>query len=118
MKANSKALLFMLFSSVALIGTNSLQAQALAERHSQKGLSCQSCHGQAQPKAGDTVANDQCLQCHGPLEKLQAKFADKKEYNPHKNHLGDIDCVLCHKGHSQSVAYCQECHQDFKMSMR
>ncbi len=92
-------------------------AATLAERHAGYKLDCMACHS-TQPKAGDMVTNDQCMKCHGPKKTLEEKFASQKEQNPHKNHLGDVDCTLCHKGHAQSQSYCLECHQDFKMPMK
>jgi formate-dependent nitrite reductase cytochrome c552 subunit len=71
------------------------------------------------PAAGAEVANDRCLACHGPLDKLVAKtrpaqFADR---NPHESHLGDIACTTCHRGHEQSAVYCLDCHPKFQMKI-
>ncbi len=32
--------------------------------------------------------------------------------NPHLAQHGQLDCGTCHKGHSQSVNYCSQCHTD------
>jgi hypothetical protein len=72
------------------------------------------------PEKGDTVENDRCLACHGPMEKIVAKstptdFADR---NPHKSHLGEIACTVCHKAHEASVVYCLGCHRLFTMKIQ
>ncbi|WP_435546972.1 cytochrome c3 family protein [Desulfobacterium sp. N47] len=30
--------------------------------------------------------------------------------NPHKSHIGEARCTLCHKNHAQSVLDCNQCH--------
>ena len=103
--------------ALALVFTQAANAAPLADRHAAKKLPCTVCHD-GTPKAGDMVSDAKCLGCHGPRSKIEALYADKKELNPHKNHLGEIECTICHKGHSQSQAYCEQCHQDFKMPMK
>ncbi len=34
------------------------------------------------------------------------------KYNPHKTQHGEVACGQCHKGHSQSVNYCTQCHAE------
>ncbi|HBL25170.1 MAG TPA: hypothetical protein DDZ40_13815, partial [Deltaproteobacteria bacterium] len=43
---------------------------------------------------------------------------DFPDRNPHKSHLGTIDCVVCHKAHQSSKAYCLDCHKNFNMKIR
>lgn len=85
--------------------------------HGKANIMCGGCHGNAMAKEGDTVENSRCLACHGPMEALAARSAPKDfpDRNPHKSHLGEINCTVCHKGHSESKAYCLECHKAFKM---
>jgi hypothetical protein len=76
--------------------------------HGKGSVSCSGCHGSALPEKGDTVDNERCLACHGPIERIVAittpkDFADR---NPHKSHLGEIACTVCHKAHEPSVVYC------------
>jgi hypothetical protein len=87
--------------------------------HAKKDIDCMGCHGESLPKEGDTVENDRCLLCHGPLDKLEAKTAPKDfpDRNPHKSHLGEIACTVCHHAHSASRVYCLECHKTFKMKL-
>ncbi len=87
--------------------------------HSRKDVTCQACHGKNMPSLGDTVESSRCLICHGPMEDLikkttPAEFADR---NPHNSHLGEIECNVCHYAHSESKAYCLECHPKFEMTM-
>lgn len=87
--------------------------------HGKKNVDCGGCHGTQLPVLGDTVENDRCLACHGSLENLVAKTAPKDfpDRNPHKSHLGDINCTVCHKTHEPSKVYCLECHPKFQMQI-
>lgn len=88
--------------------------------HAKANIVCAGCHGKDLPKADDTVENVRCLVCHGPMEQLAQKTEPKdfKDRNPHKSHLGDIACTVCHKGHAESKVYCLECHQKFNMKIK
>ncbi len=90
-----------------------------AKLHANRGVACSSCHGKALPKPDDTVENARCLTCHGPLEKLASKTEPKdfKDRNPHKSHLGEIACTVCHKAHGPSKVYCLDCHTKFQMKI-
>lgn len=88
-------------------------------RHAQAGVVCAGCHGKDIPKSDDTVENQRCLACHGSMEKL-AKKTEPKDFpdrNPHKSHLGEIACTVCHKGHAESKVYCIDCHKKFEMKI-
>jgi hypothetical protein len=88
--------------------------------HQKQGIGCKECHGSAKPVKGDTVENKTCVACHGDYpalaakSKLPPKLANR---NPHASHLGDIDCVVCHKSHKASEPYCLGCHAKFDMKM-
>ncbi len=87
--------------------------------HGKVDIMCSACHGNKLATTGDTVENDRCLTCHGPLEALQ-KRSEPKDFpdrNPHNSHLGDIACTVCHKAHSPSTVYCLGCHGNFKMKI-
>ena len=88
--------------------------------HARAGIVCSQCHGKELPKPDDTVQNDRCLACHGPMDKLAAKTEPKdfKDRNPHKSHLGEIACTVCHKGHGESQVYCLSCHPKFQMKIQ
>jgi fumarate reductase flavoprotein subunit len=88
----------------------------LADLHAAKKLACDSCHG-----AGATVVDDNeqpvnsnCIKCHGALSEVAKKATG--HINPHKAHLGEINCTTCHHGHVASKAYCLNCH-DFMMKI-
>lgn len=88
--------------------------------HAKGSIDCLGCHGKEVPKADSTVDNTTCLKCHGPVDKLVKKTApgDFPDRNPHKSHLGEIACTVCHKAHSASKVYCLDCHKNFKMKIK
>jgi hypothetical protein len=87
--------------------------------HGKAGFACLACHGKSLPEEGDTVENDRCLSCHGGLEALATRSApaDFPNRNPHKSHLGDIACTVCHHAHKTSTVYCIGCHSKFTMKI-
>ncbi len=81
----------------------------LADLHKEKKLDCSSCHGKKTVvDDNESVVNNKCIECHGSLEKIAEK--SKHEVNPHKSHLGNINCTVCHHGHTTSWTYCLNCH--------
>lgn len=78
---------------------------------------CISCHGETGLlDDSETQVNAECVKCHGSLDDMAAKTA-KGEINPHKSHLGKINCTSCHGGHEPSAIYCNNCHSfDLKIS--
>ena len=100
------------------IFTSAAESDYLDARHVLKDITCAACHGK--DIVGESaVENTQCLACHGPLEKLIAKTVPKDfpDRNPHKSHLGEISCTVCHLGHGKSKVYCLECHPKFAMNL-
>jgi cytochrome c3-like protein len=84
--------------------------------HRQKDVGCAGCHGKGTPVKGDTVENKTCSGCHGDYPALAVKTGLPEKLakrNPHDSHLGDIDCVVCHKAHTVSESYCLGCHAKF-----
>ncbi len=82
-----------------------------ADRHKSRGLSCDACHGEAQPKSAAPAKS--CLNCHQSLEAVAEKTMDRR-YNPHKNHLTasyDVECTQCHNGHKADTPACWQCHE-------
>ncbi len=108
---NDMELLKQMFASAT--GSGHLDA-----RHFSKGISCRSCHGL--DLIGGDVDEKMCLACHGPMEKLISKTTPKDfpDRNPHKSHLGDISCTVCHSAHAASKVYCLECHPKFTMTFK
>lgn len=94
-------------------------ADFLADLHGGRQVTCNACHGDKIPAQGAIVANDRCLACHGDDEKLKKKATPPTAASPdpHFSHLGEIDCTLCHRGHTQSRVYCMECHKTFTMKL-
>jgi hypothetical protein len=88
--------------------------------HGKAMISCGGCHGKNVPKADDTVENSRCLSCHGPMDKLaeRSEPRDFKDRNPHKSHLGEIACTVCHRAHKESKVLCLDCHRNFKMTVK
>ncbi len=80
-----------------------------ADRHAAAGMKCETCHKSGTPQPGARVKKDVCKGCHDPAE--LAKKTEKLSPNPHYNHLGDVSCTDCHRGHQPSRLMCNDCHQ-------
>ena len=85
------------------------KAAYLAGVHTKKGLDCAACHTSNVISDSETEINKQCAICHGSLEQMGAK-TNSQSPNPHKSHIGQMQCTACHSGHVPSVAYCTNCH--------
>jgi uncharacterized paraquat-inducible protein A len=88
------------------------------EKHQKAGLECQNCHKETPPK--ELVHGEQCMTCHGDLDKLIAK-SSKAVPNPHASpHINPGEqpkCEECHHIHKPSEVSCNNCHQEFKFKM-
>lgn len=51
----------------------------------------------------------QCLSCHGSYESLGEKTAALSP-NPHRSHMGRVQCNACHAWKGRSRLMCQDCH--------
>ena len=85
------------------------KAAYLAGVHTKKGLDCAACHTTNVISDSETEINKQCVICHGSLEQMGAETSTQSP-NPHKSHIGQMQCTACHSGHVPSVAYCTNCH--------
>lgn len=85
------------------------KAAYLAGVHTKKGLDCAACHTTNVISDSETEINKQCAICHGSLEQMGTKTSSQTP-NPHKSHIGQMQCKACHSGHVPSVAYCTNCH--------
>ncbi len=85
------------------------KALFLAGSHGQKGMPCATCHADAKVSDSESEINAKCVTCHEP-NALAKKTEKEHQPNPHKSHLGDVQCTACHSGHNPSVAYCTNCH--------
>ena len=97
-------------SNVVSAYSQGSHADHLAGQHGKLGLDCTSCHPTAKVSDGEAEINANCTKCHGDLTAVAAKTEKAGEPNPHKSHLGTIQCTACHSGHEASVAYCTNCH--------
>jgi len=79
----------------------------LDHRHAESSVTCKDCHRTFLPVNEITV--EQCQECHGSYKRI-AGSTEGVFPNPHKSHLGEIRCFLCHKAHEKSRFYCNECH--------
>ena len=108
----------------------------MASFHAALGQDCASCHGEdladqvaavtgsdAEPELSSIYYADTatCLSsgCHESWEALAERTEDLGDYNPHDSIHGTIeDCNECHKGHSEQVDICGECHPNGGQTMR
>ena len=90
-------------------------APILKEHHKNAELSCKDCHQDNKKK----VMPDQqvCLDCHGELSEIvalgeQPKSECNDDLNPHnsKHYSDSLSCFACHREHSESKIYCNNCH--------
>ena len=115
----SSRLGFLLAALMVIASASALWAgggQSLAQLHKGKAK-CADCHGSGKKIVvddGETSVNKGCVSCHGTLAEMGK--ASHEEINPHKSHLGEINCTACHHGHTASWAYCLNCHH-FEMKI-
>ncbi len=98
------------FVVLALAAYSVAAATPRLNKHAAKNVSCEACHGVANPTVAPKV--EQCSTCHGDYKTLKE---DTKNINPNPHdafHLGngDIRCSLCHKNHQESTLLCNQCH--------
>ena len=69
-------------------------------------------HGGMWPKSENGfVTKNQCLKCHVSYDALAEKTAAAKP-NPHKSHMGAVNCEECHVAQSaQPQMMCNQCHR-------
>ena len=110
-------------------------ADSLAGFHMALGQDCASCHTgdfaaqletagvEGEPELSSLYYTDTatCLGsgCHESWDSLAQKTADLDDYNPHDSIHGTIeDCNECHKGHSEQVDICGQCHPNGGQTMK
>lgn len=71
---------------------------------------CVTCHDTKTPAKGSVVMTESCTKCHGSYDELAKKTKDVLP-NPHYNHLGEVRCSDCHRGHQEAKNMCNDCHQ-------
>jgi hypothetical protein len=82
-------------------------AAARLDKHAARGLTCEVCHGSAKPSGPPPMSV--CVGCHGSYAQL-AEQTGNLVPNPHKSHMGELECGLCHKEHRPSILFCNTCH--------
>lgn len=87
--------------------------------HGKRDITCAGCHGGKAPELDAKVENGQCLSCHGSMAALEKKTEPKDfpDRNPHKSHLGEVACTVCHHAHKPSTIYCLGCHSKWNMKI-
>jgi hypothetical protein len=104
------------FAAVFLVTCSAASAQDfMADRHLKRGATCADCHGTSVPSPGALVDMSSCLKCHGSYDKVAALTQSLGGRNPHDAHIGQLDCTVCHHGHSEPVLYCSNCHTDLNL---
>lgn len=84
-------------------------AGTLVDIHKTKSVDCASCHGKSmEVDDNETTVNAECISCHGSLAEVARK--DEGHINPHKSHIGQVNCTVCHHGHTSSRSFCLGCH--------
>ncbi len=89
-----------------------------AARHRERGVTCEDCHKEAQPKT--PASAEACLTCHKSIEAMAERTKDF-ERNPHDNHLtqgSDVECTQCHQGHKADTPVCHQCHEGMKFEKK
>lgn len=105
-----------------------LTSNRLDNVHFQANVGCKECHSnysvKDEIKSGISFISgryddpmktiqfpkEECLKCHRSYESLAQRTSDL-DPNPHESHLGEVDCSICHKSHTTSEVYCNQCHQ-------
>jgi fumarate reductase flavoprotein subunit len=89
----------------------------LADMHTAKQVGCEACHGTVGNVVDDNEqpVNANCVKCHITHSNVGKKTTG--HINPHKSHLGEINCTTCHHGHTPSQLYCLNCHSFVDMKI-
>ena len=115
-------------------GFASADSTLMAAAHGQQGVACLQCHKPTLNQqieeglkwvSGDFKnplptsrlgTRDFCQNdaCHSDWEAVVTATANYQGSgrNPHKAHVGDLDCYVCHSSHGTSQLYCTSCHAD------
>lgn len=109
----TKVMIFLVTISFCVPATFVVAQSIKIDKHKDKGVACTSCHekGSLNQRPPDTT----CTGCHGSYAELAKKTAHLENpkagiQNPHKSHIGEARCTVCHKNHAPSVLYCNQCH--------
>ena len=92
--------------STTIIVTDAI-SEHLDQRHANRKVTCEECHGLPSPAQKGSA--ERCIGCHRSYENATA-LPKTSSKDPHNSHLGKISCTVCHKVHTNSVLYCNNCH--------
>lgn len=99
--------IFLLAGSALMALTMACCASAAEQTLEQK-------HGGAWPKNTTGFAiKGECMKCHGDYKAL-AKATSDYVPNPHYSHMGEVNCIECHKPAEAADApqpMCNSCHK-------
>ena len=93
------------------------EGKVLLEKiHDIAGVGCADCHSEDPP--AEPVSAASCTKCHAAYPELGDITAHMSP-NPHRHHLGSLECDACHHVHYASEDYCFQCHVfDFKVNVQ
>lgn len=88
-----------------------MSSSYLDHNHRKKAIYCLGCHTNYLDEIEAVETQEQCIRCHGGYDEL-IKLNAKAPYenNPHKSHLVDLRCSVCHHGHKGFTDFCAKCH--------
>lgn len=88
-----------------------MSSSYLDHNHRKKGIYCVGCHTNYLDENEVTETQAKCIECHGNYDEL-IRLTAKAPYeaNPHKSHLVDLRCSVCHHGHRGFTDFCAKCH--------
>jgi hypothetical protein len=98
--------------SVASVLASAPTSPFLDGKHLVAGIGCEACHGTLPADGAPAIPSTaKCLSCHGGnQDALAAKTASLGSMNPHKAHIGKLDCDRCHGVHKSFEYACNDCH--------
>jgi len=105
------------YAQTKVIFEDIYEGKFLAASHANSNVSCNDCHEEDMFEIGTEIENEKCFSCHESYAALAEQTINivVEEQNPHKSHLGEMDCTVCHHVHSPSRSYCLQCHSNFDM---
>ena len=93
---------------VLTAGMTALNAQtqtAMKPNAPHTNIVCQACHISQQK----IPTQQTCFRCHGDYPTISARTSSKMP-NPHKSHMGRVECTECHAMHKKPRFMCTDCH--------
>ncbi len=79
--------------------------------HARQGVQCQDCPRGTSKQ--EMVTKEVCLTCHSGSYAALAERTSSLAVNPHRSHIGQVNCIYCHNVHSAFDYYCAQCHKKY-----